>query len=76
MNASITYSKKTNDIKNVSNFTGFNQTIRTSFISNLGDEVVSGNGRYGRRFGKFKVNASANLNFSKLNRIVNDNPNI
>jgi hypothetical protein len=50
MNASITYSKKTNDIKNISNFMGLNQTIRTSFISNLADDVVSGNGRYGRCF--------------------------
>ncbi|MDT0553138.1 carboxypeptidase regulatory-like domain-containing protein [Urechidicola vernalis] len=76
MNASITYSKKANDIKNISEFTGFNQTINTPFNSNLADEVVSGNARYGRRFGKFKVNASARLNYSKLNGIVNNRPNV
>ncbi|OIQ39659.1 MAG: TonB-dependent receptor [Bacteroidetes bacterium MedPE-SWsnd-G1] len=76
MNASVTYSKKTNDIKNIANSTGFNQTISTPFNSNLADEVVSGNARYGRRFGKFKANASARLNYSKLNGIVNNRPNV
>mgnify|MGYP006077267833 FL=1 len=76
MNASVTYSKKTNDIKNISDFIGFNQTIRTPYNSNLADETLSGNARYGRRFGKFKVNANMRLNYSKFNGIVNDNPNV
>ncbi len=76
MNGSVTYSKKTDVIKNISNFTGFNQTISTPYNSNLADETFSGNARYGRRFGKFKVNASMRLNYSKFNGIVNDRPNV
>ncbi len=76
INASISYSKKMNAVKNISDFVGYNQTISTPYNSNLADETASANGRYGRRFGKFKVNARINLNYSKLNGIVNNSPNV
>lgn len=76
INASISYSKKTDAIKNIAEFTGQNQTVSTPFNSNLADEVVSANGRYGRRFGKFKVNARANLSYSKYNGFVQNQPDV
>jgi len=76
INASINYSKKTNDIKNRTNFIGLNQTSSKPFNSNLADETWSARGRYGRRFGKLKINARANFNFSKFNGFVNNQPNI
>lgn len=76
INASISYSKKTNEINNISESEGFNQNISTSYNSNLADETASGNARYGRRFGKFKVNASASLNYAKSNRINNAVPDV
>ncbi|PHR71189.1 MAG: TonB-dependent receptor [Lutibacter sp.] len=76
INASINYSKKTNDIKSRTNFIGLNQTSSEPFNSNLADETWSARGRYGRRFGKFKINARANFGFSKFNGFVNNQPNI
>ncbi len=76
VNASISYSRKTDAIKNNSNFEGLNQTISEPYNSNLADETVMANGNYGRRFGKFKANASANFGYSKYNGIVNGNPNV
>lgn len=75
INASINYSRKTNAIKNISDFIGYNQTINSPYNSNLADETFSGSVRYGRQFGKFKLNLRANLNYQKLNGIVNDQPN-
>ncbi|MDC9721267.1 MAG: outer membrane beta-barrel protein [Urechidicola sp.] len=76
INASVSYSKKTDAIKNIAEFTGQNQTVSTPFNSNLADEVVSANGRYGRRFWKFKVNARANLSYSKYNGFVQNRPDV
>lgn len=76
MNVSINYSKKTNDIKNRTNLIGLNQTSSEPFNSNLADENWSVRGRYGRKFGRFKINTRANFNFSKFNGFVNNQPNI
>jgi hypothetical protein len=77
MNASITYTKKANDIKNISNVTGSNQTLSSSSSnSNLADETISRNTCYRRSFGKFKLHASARLNYFKFNAIINRSPDI
>ncbi len=76
INASISYSKKTDAIKNIAESTGQNQTVSVPYNSNLADEVVSANGRYGRRFGKFKINARANLSYSKYNGFVQNLPDV
>lgn len=76
ISASINYSKKTNDIKRRTNFIGFNQTSSAPFNSNLADETWSARARYGRRFGKFKINTRANFGFYKFNGFVNNQPNV
>lgn len=76
MNASVTYTKRVDDFKNATRREGFNQTISSPFNSNLADETVSGNARYGRRFGKFKVNASAGLNYAKSNFLNQGEPDV
>lgn len=76
VNASLSYSKKKNDIKTKTNFIGLNQTSSEPFNSNLSDEAFSFRGGYGRKFGKFKMNLKANVNYSKFNGFVNNQPNI
>lgn len=76
MNASLSYSKRKDVIKSESDFTGENQTISSPFNSNLPDETLNGLFRYGRRFGKFKINAKVNLNYSKSNGIVQGLPDV
>ncbi len=65
INASISYNKKENDIKNSTEFNGVGQ-VATSQNSNLPDETLSSNFRYGRTFRKIKVNLKANGSLSKF----------
>ncbi len=76
VNASLSYSKKKNDIKSRTNFIGFNQTSSEPFNSNLADETWSARGRYGKKFGKYKMNLRANFGYSKFNGFVNNQPNV
>jgi hypothetical protein len=71
INASLTYTKKVNGIKNS---TEQIDVDRVSFPINsaFADETLSGNFRYGKTYSKLKTNFSANFNNSIFNNIVNN----
>lgn len=71
VNASINYSKKNDDIKNNIIFDQINR-VSTPVNSQLADESLSINGRWGKTLGKYKVNLSSRVGFSKYYNIVND----
>lgn len=65
VNASVNYTKKENAIKNGITPQGIGQSS-TSINSNLPDETLSANFRYGRTFKKIKVNLSTRGEYSKF----------
>lgn len=66
INASISYTKKDNTIKNDTDFDGIGQNS-TSINSEFPDETVSARFRYGRTLRKLKVNLRTSGNYSKNN---------
>ena len=71
--ARISYSNRRNPIKNTSVVDGINR-VNTSINSNFDDEILSGNGRFSRTFGKIKADLNASLSWSNFNNIVNNQP--
>ena len=69
--ASLSYSKKKDDIKNNTIFDQINR-VSTPINSALTDESISASARWDKTFGKFKVNLKANLGLSKYYNIIND----
>lgn len=65
----ISYSKKIDQIRNLTNF---ESVIRTNspFNSSFADETVNANGRFQRRFGKLQASARAGFNYSKFNQFI------
>ncbi len=72
--ASLNYSKRYDAIKSFSVLNGIN-VVSSSINSEEEDEVFSARTRYGRRFSKFKVNASANITYSTLYNIFGQSYN-
>mgnify|MGYP003642666486 CR=1 FL=1 len=70
VNASVTYSKKKDDVKNNTIFNEINR-VSTPLNMNLADESLSFNGRWGKTLGKYKVNLKANVGFSEYYNMVN-----
>ena len=70
INASLTYTKKVNSIKNVTELIGVDR-ISFPLNSDYADETFSGDFRYGKTYSKLKTNFSANFNNSIFNNIVN-----
>ncbi len=71
--ARLSYTNRRNPIKNTSIIEGINR-VNTPINSNLADQVLSGNGRFSRTFGKIKGELNANLSWSSFNNIVNNQP--
>ena len=67
---SLGYSKKKDDIKNNTVFNEIN-SISTPINSILNDETFSANARWGKTFGKYKVNLSMNLEQAKYYNMIN-----
>jgi hypothetical protein len=65
VNASISYTKKENAIKNGIEAQGIGR-VSTSINSNLPDETLSANFRYGRTFKKIKVSLNSRGEYSKF----------
>lgn len=65
INGSLIYTKKENEIKNSTLVNGIGQ-LASSENSNLPDETLAANFRYGRTFRKIKFNAKASSDFSKF----------
>jgi hypothetical protein len=65
INASVTYTKKENAIKNSVTQKGIGQNS-TSINSNMPDETLSANFRYGRTFKKIKVSLNSRGEYSKF----------
>ncbi len=68
---SLGYSKKKDDIKNNTVFNQIN-TTSTPINSILDDETFSANARWGKTFGKYKVNLRMNLEQANYYNIIND----
>jgi len=71
INASLTYTKKVNGIKNSTELLGVDR-VSYPVNSAFADESFSGNFRYGKTYKKLKTNFRANFNNSIFNNIVND----
>jgi hypothetical protein len=71
VNASISYTKRENGVKNNTELIGVD---RISFPVNsmFADETFSGYFRYGKTYSKLKTNFNANISNSIFNNIVND----
>jgi hypothetical protein len=68
--ANLTYNRRTDAVKNNTQFVAANQISTPFNNSNFADESFNGGGGYGRTFYKFyKINARANFNWSKFNNI-------
>jgi hypothetical protein len=67
--ANLNYSKRIDQIRNLSNF---ETVIRTSspFNSSFADENFSARGRFQRRFGKLQAAINGNFNYSKFNQFI------
>ncbi|MCB0444748.1 MAG: outer membrane beta-barrel protein, partial [Gelidibacter sp.] len=67
--ANISYSKKIDQIRNLTNF---ESVIRTNspFNSAFADETLSAFGRFQRRFGKLQASVNGNFNYSKFNQFI------
>lgn len=66
---SLSYSKKIDQIRNLTNF---ESVIRTNspFNSSFADETVSAFGRFQKRFGKLQASLNGNFNYSKFNQFI------
>lgn len=71
INASLTYTKKVNGIKNSTEQIGVDR-VSYPINSAFADETFSGNFRYGKTYSKLKTNFRASFNNSIFNNIVND----
>ncbi|MEO8774016.1 MAG: TonB-dependent receptor [Gelidibacter sp.] len=69
VNGSISYSKKIDQIRNLTNF---ESVIRTNspFNSTFADETVTAFGRFQKRFGKFQASVNGNFSYSKFNQFI------
>lgn len=69
VNGGISYSKKIDQIRNLTNF---ESVIRTNspFNSDFADETVSANGRFQKRFGKLQASINGNFTYSKFNQFI------
>ena len=69
VNGSISYSKKIDQIRNLTNF---ESVIRTNspFNSGFADETVSAFGRFQKRFGKLQASVNGNFSYSKFNQFI------
>ena len=69
VNGGISYSKKIDQIRNLTNF---ESVIRTNspFNSDFADETVSANGRFQKRFGKLQASVNGNFSYSKFNQFI------
>ena len=74
VNASISYTKKKDAVKNKTYFEGVNR-ISTPVNSPFEDETIAGNLRWERSFGKYKVSLKANATYSNYYNLVNDDIN-
>jgi hypothetical protein len=74
VSASISYTKKKDPIKNKTYFEGINR-VSTPVNSPFEDETLSGNVRWQRTFGKYKVSLRANAIYSNYYNLVNDDIN-
>lgn len=71
VNASVTYNKKVNGVKNSTELIGIDR-ISYPINSNLADETLSANFRYGKTYSRLKTNFSANFSNSTFNNTVNN----
>jgi len=71
INASLTYTKKVNGIKNSTEQIGVDR-VSYPINSQFADETFSGSFRYGKTYSKLKTNFRASFNNSIFNNIVND----
>ena len=69
VNGGISYSKKIDQIRNLTNF---ESVIRTNspFNSGFADETVSANGRFQKRFGKLQASVNGSFSYSKFNQFI------
>ncbi|MGV8813941.1 MAG: carboxypeptidase regulatory-like domain-containing protein [Gelidibacter sp.] len=69
VNGGISYSKKIDQIRNLTNF---ESVIRTNspFNSDFADETVNANGRFQKRFGKWQASVNGNFSYSKFNQFI------
>lgn len=69
VNGSISYSKKIDQIRNLTNF---ESVIRTNspFNSGFADETLTAFGRFQKRFGKLQASVNGNFNYSKFNQFI------
>ncbi|MBG7629193.1 MAG: outer membrane beta-barrel protein [Bacteroidetes bacterium] len=70
INASLSYTKKVNGIKNSTELVGIDR-VSYPINSAFADETFSGNFRYGKTYSKLKTNFRANFNNSIFNNLVN-----
>lgn len=73
--ASINYSSRVNQIRNIVNF---ENVVRTSTVFNsaFADESVTAFGRYQRTFGKLTGSMQGNFNYSKFNQFIQGNQSV
>ena len=73
--ASINYSSRVDQIRNIVNF---ENVVRTSTVFNsaFADESVTAFGRYQRTFGKLTGSLQGNFNYSKFNQFIQGNPSV
>ena len=71
INASITYTRKVDGIKNNTEILGIDR-VSYPLNSIFADETFTGFFRYGKTYSKFKTNFRANISNSIFNNIVND----
>ncbi|MBE0423075.1 MAG: carboxypeptidase-like regulatory domain-containing protein [Lutibacter sp.] len=71
LNASVSYNKKVNGVKNSTELIGTDR-ISYPINSNLVDETFSANVRYGKTYSRFKTNFRANFSNSTFNNTVNN----
>lgn len=71
LNASLTYTKKVDGIKNNTEIIGIDR-ISYPVNSALAEDTFTGFFRFGKTFSRWKMNVRANFNNSNFNNIVND----
>ncbi len=73
--ASINYSSRVDQIRNIVNF---ENVVRTSTVFNsaFADESVTAFGRYQRTFGKLTGSMQGNFNYSKFNQFIQGNQSV
>lgn len=73
LNGGVSYTKRIDAFKSSTAIDQINQAS-SPINSNFIDEVLSANGRCQKTFRKWKANMSANVSYSELNNIVNNQP--